>query len=115
MIKKINKPWGWEKIIENNKHYTLKKLFMKKNSRCSLQFHKKKIETIYVLDGPLYLLVGKNLKKMKTIKLNKGQSVTLNKLVIHRMFTKNKSSLYLEASTSQLKDVVRLSDDYNRV
>ena len=72
MIKKINKPWGWEKIIENNKHYTLKKLFMKKNCRCSLQFHKKKIETIYVLDGPLYLLVGKNLKKMKTIKLNKA-------------------------------------------
>ena len=51
---------------------------------------------------------------MKTVKLNKGQSITLNKFIIHRMFAKNKPSLYLEASTSQLKDVVRLSDDYNR-
>ena len=115
MIKKIIKPWGWEQIIENNKNYTLKKLFMKKNCRCSLQFHKKKIETIYVLDGPLYLLIGKNLNRLKTLRLNKGQSITLNKFTIHRMYAKNKSSLYLEASTSQLNDVVRLSDDYNRV
>ena len=115
MNKKILKPWGWEQILENNKNYTLKKLLMKKNCRCSLQFHKKKIETIYVLDGPLYVLIGKNLKKLKTVKLNKGQSITLKRFTIHRMFAKNKPSLYLEASTSQLKDVVRLSDDYNRV
>ncbi len=30
------------------------------------------------------------------------------------MFAKSKKSIYLEASTSDLKDVVRLSDDYNR-
>ena len=38
----------------------------------------KKIETIYVLDGPLYLLVGKNLKKMKTIK-DKSVSIKVQK------------------------------------
>ena len=43
MAKKILKPWGYEEILELNKHYCLKKLFMKKNHRCSLQFHKKKI------------------------------------------------------------------------
>ena len=41
-VKKINKPWGYELLIEKNKNYMFKKLFMKKGHRCSLQFHKKK-------------------------------------------------------------------------
>ena len=111
----IKKPWGSEQIIHTNKHYTLKKLVMNSNSRCSLQYHKKKIETIFVLVGPLYILVGKKIKSLKTIKLLKGQSITINKREIHRMYTKSNKSVYLEASTSDLKDVVRISDDYNRV
>ena len=43
----ILKPWGSERILEKNKNYVLKKLEMKKNKRCSLQYHKKK--------GRLYL------------------------------------------------------------
>ena len=111
----IKKPWGSEQIIHTNKNYTLKKLVMNSNSRCSLQYHKKKIETIFVLIGPLYILVGKKVNSLKTIKLLKGHSITLKKREIHRMFTKSKKSIYLEASTSDLDDVVRISDDYNRV
>ena len=40
----IKKPWGSEQIIHTNKHYTLKKLVMNSNSRCSLQYHKKKLK-----------------------------------------------------------------------
>ena len=111
----IKKPWGSEEIIQTNKHYTLKKLTMNSNSRCSLQYHKKKIETIFVLDGPLYILLGKNLKNLKKKELLNGQSITLKNKEIHRMFTKSKKSVYLEASTSDLNDVIRISDDYNRV
>ena len=42
MKKKIIKPWGWEKLIELNKYYCVKELFMKKGEECSLQYHKKK-------------------------------------------------------------------------
>ena len=111
----IKKPWGSEEIIHTNKYYTLKKLTMNSNSRCSLQYHKKKIETIFVLNGPLYILLGKNLKSLKKKKLLNGQSITLKNKEIHRMFTKSKKSTYLEASTSDLKDIVRILDDYNRV
>ena len=48
-------------------------------------------------------------------KLNSGQNLTLKNKMIHRMFAKSKKSLYMEVSTSQLNDVVRISDDYNRV
>ena len=30
MLKKINKPWGYEEILEVNKKFMFKKLFMKK-------------------------------------------------------------------------------------
>ena len=38
----IEKPWGFEELIELNDKYCLKKLFMKKGNRCSLQYHEKK-------------------------------------------------------------------------
>ncbi len=41
---KINKPWGYEQLIEKNKKFMFKKLFMKKNHRCSLQYHEKKLK-----------------------------------------------------------------------
>ena len=44
-MKKIKKPWGSEEIIELNKKFCVKKILMKKKHRCSLQYHKKKIET----------------------------------------------------------------------
>ena len=40
--KKILKPWGYELLIEKNKKYMFKLLFMKKGKRCSLQYHNQK-------------------------------------------------------------------------
>ena len=109
----ILKPWGYEEIIFTNKHYTLKKLFMKTGHRCSLQYHKKKHETIYVLNGVLEVQIGKNKKPLRTKTLKKDNKISIEPGTIHRMKAK-KNATYLEASTSELKDVVRLSDDYSR-
>ena len=106
----IDKPWGYEELIELNDKYCLKKLFMKNNCRCSLQFHKKKIETIYVIEGKLTIELNK-----KVIKLNKGKSITINKKEIHRMSANNGDVTYLESSTPHLDDVIRVDDDYGRI
>ena len=110
----INKPWGSEELILLNKDYCLKKLKMFKGRRCSLQFHKKKHETIYVLKGSLKITFGKNRKKLKKKILKKDGTIIIKPGTIHRMEAL-KNSIYLEASTPQLKDVVRLLDDYKRV
>ena len=107
--KKINKPWGNEELIELNKSYCFKKLFMKKGHRCSLQFHKKKIETLFVFKGDLYLEINK-----KNIILKEGESITLNPGDIHRMSAKKNDVTYYESSTPELDDVVRVEDDYGR-
>ena len=52
-MKFIEKPWGSEEVIEINEKYMVKKLTMKKNHRCSFQYHDFKKETIYVLSGDL--------------------------------------------------------------
>ena len=111
---KIKKPWGSEELILLNKNYCLKKLKMLKGHRCSLQFHKKKHETIYVLKGALKVIFGKNKKELKEKILKKDATIIIEPGVIHRMEAV-KDAIYLEASTPQLKDVVRLSDDYKRI
>ena len=109
-MKKIIKPWGYEKIIESNNKYLFKKLYMKKNHQCSLQFHKYKTETLYVLSG--ILEVTKNKKKYI---ICCGDSITISKNNIHRMKALSRNTFYLECSTPHPKDVVRVKDDYNRI
>lgn len=110
MAKKTLKPWGYEEILELNKYYCLKKLFMKNKHRCSLQYHKKKIETIIVIKGFLKVKINKTNKKFKP-----GDIFTLKPNTIHRMEAINGNCTYLEASSVQLNDVVRIKDDYKRI
>jgi len=112
-MKIIKKPWGKEELIEINDRYMVKKLTMLKGHRCSLQYHRKKRETVYVLSGRLRILsgpVGTNL--IKRI-YGSGRYITIPPGLVHRMEAVE-DSVYLEASTSEMKDVVRLSDDYQR-
>lgn len=113
-IKKIPKPWGFEVLLEKNKIYMLKKLFMKQNHRCSLQYHRKKIETIFILSGELEISYGKLKNKLTKKKFFKNDIITIKPKMIHRMRA-IKNCYYLEASTPQLKDVVRIEDDYKRL
>ena len=105
----IKKPWGSEELIELNNKYCLKKLFMKQGHRCSLQYHEKKIETIYVLDGVLTIEINK-----KVINLNPNESITISAGDTHRMSAMNSDALYLESSTPELDDVIRIEDDFGR-
>ena len=112
MKNKIKKPWGHEEVIEINKKYMFKKLFMKKGHRCSLQFHNKKKETVFVLSGKLKLILKKKNKTHYKI-MTKGQSISISPKTIHRMQAIS-NCYYLEASTPEISDVVRIEDDYKR-
>lgn len=107
----IEKPWGHEEILETNERYTVKRLFMKAGHKCSIQYHECKHESVYVLSGKLTLYIGKDLEK-KIMLPNDFYVVPPG--LIHRMEAVE-DSVYLEASTSELNDVVRISDEYGRV
>ena len=113
MTEFIKKPWGSEELLEKNEHYVVKRLFMKKNHQCSLQYHALKHETVYVLSGILKVLYGDEETSLEQIILESGDSLVIPPLKIHRMFGIS-DSYYLESSTTELDDVVRLQDDYKR-
>lgn len=109
----ILKPWGSETLLEINGKYMVKLLFMKANHRCSLQYHEKKIETIYVVEGELRIYSGSSQERLSYKSYLPGDAVTFFPGEIHRMEGVTDCK-YIEASTPELDDVIRLRDDYNR-
>ena len=109
----IEKPWGKEEVIEINDRYMVKKLTMWKDHRCSLQYHNIKCETIYVLSGQLRIYTGPSKDELQSRVYTAGETITLKPGVVHRM-EGVEDSVYLEASTPEMEDVVRLVDDYQR-
>ncbi len=113
-MKIIKKPWGKEEVLEINDKYMVKKLTMFAGKKCSLQYHKYKKETVYILSGKLRIYKGKNENELESKIYLTGESITLKPGQIHRM-EGIEDSVYLEASTPEMDDVVRISDDYDRV
>lgn len=109
----IEKPWGKEEVIEINDKFMVKRLTMWKNHRCSLQYHNQKKETIYVLEGELKIISGADQKNLIEKIYTYGQSITIPPGVVHRMEGVT-DCVYLESSTPEMEDVVRLVDDYDR-
>lgn len=109
----IEKPWGKEEVIEKNDRYMMKKLTMLAGHRCSLQYHNIKRETIYVLSGRLRIYTGSNPEDLNSKVYSQNENITLTPGVIHRMEAVE-DAVYLEASTPEMEDVVRLADDYER-
>ena len=111
--KRIEKPWGYEEIIEYNKNYVVKKLFMNEGHSCSTQYHELKMETIIVLEGKLRIYYGDEINSLNSKDYEKGEYITIQPFKIHKMFGIT-DCLYLETSTNELWDVIRLQDDYGR-
>lgn len=121
----IKKPWGREEIWGNLPgKYLGKTLHINMNNRLSLQFHKKKEETIYVVRGVLTLITqvyqetddrmpSKMLVEKKQ-KLSPGEYYHIKPGLIHRFCAENGDVVLAEVSTYFPDDVVRIEDDYKR-
>lgn len=105
----IDKPWGSEEIIYVSDKYCVKKLILNKGEMCSYQYHNIKTETITVLNGIMKLQI-----ENEYINLNPGNSYTILPKTKHRMIATNSDVIYIESSSPELDDIVRLEDKYNR-
>jgi mannose-6-phosphate isomerase-like protein (cupin superfamily) len=111
---KIEKPWGSEELVECNDKYVVKKLFMKAGHSCSIQYHELKTETIIVLNGRLNIYTGENIETLIKKEYLAGETITIKPYTVHRMES-IEDATYIETSTNELWDVIRLQDNYNRV
>lgn len=112
----VSKPWGAEEIWAHTPHYVGKILYINPNSKLSLQFHKEKTETIRVLKGKLYLHIqAPDSERIGVTPMVEGDVYHVPVGRIHRFEAREEAVELIEVSTSQLDDVVRISDDYNRI
>jgi len=104
------KPWGKEVLwaLVDNK-YAAKFIYVNKGHRLSLQFHNYKCETMMCLEGIAVLQIEDT-----EIELRPGQAHTIHPNTIHRLMAPYGDIKVAEVSTTELDDVVRLSDDYHR-
>lgn len=60
----VTKGWGYEIWIENNEFYCGKHLHVLPYKKCSVHYHKDKLETFYVINGELELTYSNNIKNL---------------------------------------------------
>ena len=112
-ITKVEKPWGYELIFAKTKDYVGKILHINKGHQLSLQYHREKEETIFVSKGVMRFIFEETPGNLVDIVLNAGDAHHIPPNHQHRMIAVEDCDIF-EVSTPQLKDVIRLEDDYGR-
>jgi len=113
-VTRVEKPWGHEEHFAFvDGRYCGKALHITAGQSLSLQYHEHKEETISVKSGRLSFEVGPHEDALETFELLPGESVHVIPGTRHRM-TAIEDTVVLEASTTELTDVVRLEDRYGR-
>ena len=107
--RKTEKPWGSELLYALTPQYAGKVIFVNKGFRLSLQYHKEKDESMYLLQGKVKFSVQAPDGKMSETVGEPGYCLHLPPLTTHRVEALEDSTI-LEVSTPQLSDVVRLQD-----
>jgi mannose-6-phosphate isomerase len=112
-VKRVDKPWGYELLYATTELYCGKVIFIRSGEQLSLQFHRKKDETIFVQFGRMELEIGEPGKPVDTEVVGPGRAFRLRPGTVHRMRALEDTTI-LEVSTPELDDVVRLEDRYGR-
>lgn len=113
-VTRVNKPWGYEIIWAHTDRYVGKVLHIDAGHSLSVQYHRVKDETVYLLSGQLkYWVQLPGESELRDMHLNVGDAFRITPGTIHYMEAVTDCDV-LEASTPDLDDVVRLKDKYGR-
>lgn len=111
--RRVAKPWGHELIWAWTDRYVGKLIVIEAGRRLSLQLHRRKDESIFVVRGQLRLHLEDGDGVIRTIELGPGGHRRIPIGRRHRFEAIEQVEL-IEVSTPELDDVVRLEDDYGR-
>jgi mannose-6-phosphate isomerase len=111
--KRVEKPWGHEIWWAHTDHYAGKILVVNAGQALSLQLHRRKDESSYLLSGRLLLTYGASEEKLEEREISPGQAWRVEPGTVHSIEALE-DSVVLEVSTPELEDVVRLRDRYGR-
>lgn len=131
-VKLVTKPWGngkiagvegvgelWlnydrgENVGDKDKRYVFKKLFIKKGTKTSLQYHVDKLETNHLIEGKAEAWQENEMGEVEKSIFEAGDSWTVPRGKKHRVVALT-DLVMLEASTPEVDDVIRIQDDADR-
>lgn len=105
----LGSPSDWQPRADR----TGKILVVNAGQALSLQYHREKDETSYLLSGKLRLTHGPNAETLSELEIEPGQAWRNEPGTVHSIEALE-DSVVLEVSTPHFEDVVRLQDRYGR-
>ena len=111
--RRVEKPWGYELWWAVTPHYAGKILHVDAGQSLSLQSHREKDESSYLLSGRLRLTRGPSAEELTTEEVGPGFAWHVEPGTVHSIEALEDADV-IEVSTPQLDDVVRLRDRYGR-
>lgn len=113
-VRHVPKPWGHETIWAHSDRYVGKILHVHAGQALSVQYHERKDETVYLLQGEMrYWVQLPGDSELRDQRLTTGQAFRITPGTIHYIEAITDCDI-LEASTPELDDVVRIKDRYGR-
>ena len=107
------RPWGAFFVLSDEKDFKIKKIEVNPSKRLSYQFHNKRSELWYILNGEGIVTIND-----KKTEVKKGSVIKIKKLEKHRIENNGSKILtFIEVQTGTYfgeDDIVRIQDDYNR-
>ncbi len=106
-----DRPWGRFEKFHENQLSTVKLIYIKANSRLSLQYHRERWEFWKVIKGTAQVELDG-----KIIEVKEEENIVIPKGVKHRVKALNNNCVILEISYGNFdeNDIVRIEDDYER-
>jgi mannose-6-phosphate isomerase-like protein (cupin superfamily) len=109
----VVKPWGREEWLALNHAYAYKRIYIRAGTRTSLQFHRVKIETNYIIAGEAEVWLQNDAGVLQSRVMRAGEHFTVQPQRTHRVMALSDLILQ-EVSSPEVDDVVRLEDDAGR-
>lgn len=107
------RPWGWYETILDNDGYKVKKLFVDKNQKISLQYHNHRCEHWIVVEGFGKVELSDTIKDVQI-----GDHIFIPIHHRHRIYGGEYGIMIIEVQLGSHcleEDIVRIEDDYGRV
>lgn len=111
--KTVHKPWGREEWLEQNDRYCYKRIYILAGERTSFQYHEKKLETNYIIDGRAEVWLEDERGEIVKKTMGPGEFFTVRPPRKHRVVALTDLVLQ-ECSTPEVDDVIRVDDDHRR-
>jgi len=112
-MKVVNKPWGREIWLELNDQYCYKRIYINAGTKTSYQYHEKKKETNYLIEGEAEVWLENDEGVVEKKRIKKDDYFTVMPPKKHRVIAITDIILQ-EVSTPEVDDVIRMEDDNDR-